>query len=628
MPEKSFTESGEDIVFKPEELERSIPDRFEKVARRYPDKIAIKTKDTVVTYGELNAMANRFAHALVGERGTQPEVMGLVFVTGVTQIAAIFGVLKAGKFLVILDPSFPADRLVTIVEDCRPAMVWTDRTSGPIASSALSGHCMVKDMEAIDPGLPSSDLKLPILPMELAALTYTSGSTGQPKGVIWDHRHLLHLHMARTLPDGINAADRIALLYSGTSNTITNSFGALLNGALLLPFDVKKEGARPLAEWLLREKVSLCPIAPPILRSLCETLSGKDNLPELRMMRSATAALYRTDIELFRSRFSSHCRFVNSLSVSEAGVLARYVIDSKTEIQGNEVPIGYPAQDKEILLLDDDGGDVGIGAVGEIVVRSKYLPPGYWNDPELTAAKFKLDPQDPEKRLYFSGDLGLRLADGCLIHRGRKDFRVKVRGYRVDLTEVQKVLLSHAGVKDAVVVAPETETGDARLIGYFTSRSEPGPTIRELRSFLNEKLTNYMVPSIFVKLSAMPLTTNGKIDRKALPEPDESRPELSVSYEGPRNESERKLAGIWEEVFKVHPIGIHDDFLELGGHSLMAMRIVSLTNQTFGIDLSLGSLLDVSTVAGLAGVVASLCASKSPPPAKTAHGAPHESGEL
>jgi amino acid adenylation domain-containing protein len=628
MLENSFSSSAPFIEFKPEEIEQSIPERFEKIVQQYPDKIAIKGKDAEVTYSELNAMANRFAHALVGARGTEPEVVGLVFEKGITQIAAILGVLKAGKFLVLLDPSFPADRLVTIVDDCRPAMVWTDRVSGSIASSALSRRCIVRDIESIDRGLPSGDLKLPISPTALAALTYTSGSTGQPKGVIWNHQHRLHCHMIRTQSDRVSAEDRLALLFSGTSNTITNAFVALLNGSLLLPFDVKKEGAGKLAYWLSKERVTICVIAPPLFRTLCETLRGNDNFPDLRIMRSGSAAVYKRDIELFRSRFASHCLFVNSLSASETGMLTRYVIDRETEIQGNEIPIGYPVQDKEILLMDDDGKEVGIGEVGEIVVRSKYLSPGYWNDPELTAAKFKPDPKGSEKRLYYTGDLGLRLPDGCLIHRGRKDFRAKVRGYRVDLTEVQKALLSHNGVKDAVVVAPETETGDARLIGYFTCRSEPGPTIRDLRSFLKEKLTDYMVPSLFVKLSAFPLTTNGKIDRKALPVPDESRPELSVPYESPRNDCETNLVEIWEAVLKVRPVGIHDDFLELGGHSLLASRIVAQVNQTFGIDLSLSSLLEVSTVAGLAGVVASLRSSKNPSAAKAMNAANEESGEL
>jgi amino acid adenylation domain-containing protein len=628
MLEKSFAPGGEFIEFEPEEIEQSIPERFEKIVQQYPDKIAIKSKDAVVTYSELNAMANRLGHALVLERGTQPEPVALVLEKGIAQFTAILAVLKAGKFIVLLDPLFPAERLVTIVNDCRPTLVWTDRVSGSIARSALSKSCLVKEIESIDQGLPNGDLKLPIMPTALALLTYTSGSTGKPKGVIWNHRDRLHCHMLRTQSDRVSAEDRVALLFAGTSNAVTNAFVALLNGSLLLPFDVKKEGVGSLADWLSREKVTLCVIAPALFRSLCETLNGNDNFPDLRILRSGSAAVYKKDIELFRERFASDCLFVNSLSATETGMATRYVIDSKTELQGNEIPIGYPVQDKEILLLDDDGKEVGFGEAGEIVVRSKYLSLGYWNDPELTAAKFKPDPKDPEKRLYYTGDLGLMLPGGCLIHRGRKDFRVKVRGYRVDLIEVQKALLSHNGVEDAIVVAPETETGDARLIGYFTCRSEPGPTIRDLRSFLKEKLADYMVPSIFVKLDAFPLTTNGKIDPKALPEPDESRPEISVPYESPRNESERNLVGIWEAVLKIHPVGIHDDFLELGGHSLLAALIIAKINQTFGIDLSLRSLLDVSTVAGLAGVVASLCASKSRSAAKAVEAANEESGEL
>ena len=226
---------------------------------------------------------------------------------------------------------------------------------------------------------------------------------------------------------------------------------------------------------------------------------------------------------------------------------------------------------------------VGFNEVGEIAVRSKYLSPGYWNDPGLTESKFQRDAENPDMRIYYTGDLGLMLPGGCLIHKGRKDFRVKIRGYAVDLVEVEKALLSHSGIREAVVTTYRTQSDDARLIAYFTFAGESAPTASDLRMHLQEKLADYMIPSAFVKLDKIPLNANGKFDRGALPDPDDKRPPLSTLYALPRNEMEKSLVQIWEEVLGVRPIGIQDKFFDLGGHSLSATRVVSRVIKQFEI---------------------------------------------
>src|SRR6185503_2120343 len=252
-----------------------------------------------------------------------------------------------------------------------------------------------------------------------------------------------------------------------------------------------------------------------LFRGLCEMLGATGKFPDLRVIRLTSESARRTDVDVYRKHFSSNCLLATALSSTETGPLRKYLVDHAGEIPGDEVPVGYGVDGKEIVLLDDEGKQVGFNEIGEIVVRSCYLSPGYWRRPDLTEAKFKPDPQGGNNRLYFTGDLGLMLPDGCLIHKGRKDFRVKIRGYQIEIAEVENVLRSHAAVRDAVGLARQDDSGETRFIIYFTAASRGVLTTSELREYLSKTLPDYMIPSAFVRLDAMPVTPNGKIDRRA-----------------------------------------------------------------------------------------------------------------
>ncbi|MFQ5853349.1 MAG: amino acid adenylation domain-containing protein, partial [Candidatus Binatia bacterium] len=519
------------IEFKKEEIEQSIPDRFEQIVRRYPDRIAVKTKNYTLTYDQLNKSANRMARAILAQRGEGEEPIALFLEKDAPLIAAILGVLKAGKIYVpLLDPSFPKARIASMLEDSQAGLVVTSRQNVSLARELASSRCRLMEFESVNRGVPTENLRLPVPPKALAFILYTSGSTGQPKGVVWIHRNLLHQAMAYANEYHIREQDRITLLASGTGNAVTNTFVALLNGATLLPFDVQTEGVTRLTSLLLQEMISICWISSPLFRNLAETLTGQEQFPHLRIIRLTSEAVYKTDVDLYKRYFSPNCILANGLSSSETGLLRTYLIDHKTDISGNEVPVGYPVEGKEILLLDNNGKKIGFNEVGEIAVRSRYLSPGYWRKPELTKAKFRPDPKGGEKRLCLTGDLGLMLSDGCLVYKGRKDFRVKVRGYGVECAEIETALLEHAAIRDAVVTALRDELREARLVAYFTPFNQLGPSVSELRRFLSERLPDYMIPPVFVKLDALPLTPNGKVDRKALPVPDSSRPELGTPF--------------------------------------------------------------------------------------------------
>ena len=597
--QSAFTRPGSFIEFKKERSSCLSLSDSRQLSAYTPNGMAIKTTNQVVTYADLNAIANRLARAILAARGTASEPIGLLLDNGPALFAAMLGVLKTGKFFVAVDPSLPNARIVTLVEDSRAALVVTNRQHVALAGQGAI-RCPLLDLDSIDQSLSASNLCLPVSADAPALIFYTSGSSGVAKAVLWTHRVLLHHLMLTTNAFHACPEDRISLLASGTSGAVTNGLFALLIGAALLPFDVRKEGVARLASWLSEERISICWFSPPLFRSLSETLTGKGKFSALRLIRLAGDAAYQSDVDLYKQHFPRNCLLVNALSSSEAGFLSIYYLDHSSQISGIEVPVGYSVADKEILLLDEEGKEVGFNEVGEIVVKSRYLSSGYWHRADLTDAKFRFHPEDGEERLYFTGDLALMRPDGCLIYKGRKDFRVKIRGYGVEFAAVEKVLLELEAIREVVVAAPKNESGEARLVAYFTSQRHPNPSAAEIRDFARKSLPDYMIPSAFVMLDEIPLMPNGKVDRGALPEPGQIRSEINEAFMAPRTPIEEVLVGIWGQLLRVEPVGIHDNFFDLGGHSLLATQLISRIREAFHLELSLRALFEKPTVKELA----------------------------
>jgi amino acid adenylation domain-containing protein len=597
---KFFHPSGAFVEFGNEEVEQSIPDRFEKIVAEYPDRIAVKTANHVLTYAQLNATANRVARAILAERGPGKEPIALLFEQGIDVIAAIIGVLKVGKFFVPVDPSFPQERIKYLLENSQAGLLVTSDRNVGLAEKLASKTVASLNVTPIGQSFSSDNLGLSASPDDLAALLYTSGSTGEPKGVIQSHRTLLHATMRRTNAFQIRAEDRLMLLASGTYQAIMNILVSLLNGARLCPLNVKKEGTTQLVAWLIREEISVYHSSASLFREFVGAMNGTEDLSKIRVVRLASETVIKSDVESYRKHFSSDCTFANGLGSTETGMLVCYNIGKDTPIAADSVPLGYPLQDMEILLLDDDGKKVGFNHAGEIAVRSRYLSPGYWQRPDLTQAKFRPDPEGSDKRVYFTGDLGRMSQDGCVEHLGRKDFLVKVRGYRVETGEVETKLLRYPGIKEAAVIGQKKQSGESQLVAYIVRADEAVPSVSELRGFLKGKLPDYMIPSAFVVLDALPRTPNGKVDRKALPVPGHSRPELDTPFVAPRTAVEQDLAKIWVEVLSLNPVGIHDNFFDLGGHSLAATRVTSQIRDVFQVELPLRYLFETPTVAALA----------------------------
>jgi amino acid adenylation domain-containing protein len=607
---KCFHPSGWFVEFSLEDVALSIPARFEKIATQYPHRAAVQTSDQVLTYQDLNHAVNQLAHALIAQRGTTRETIALMMEHEVPLFVAILGVLKAGKICLVLDPSFPRDRSAFVLGDSQASLLIADGENLSLAEQSAGQNCGVIDIEQLSRAGSSDNPGLPVSPQALAFLIYTSGSTGKPKGVVQTHASLLHESLVYCNGLHICADDRLALLYScSVSQGLKITFAALLNGAMLCPFDIRKSGVNQLCDWLIRQEVTIFFSMPVLFHQFVETFTGRKSFPHLRVIQLGSDLVTPRELEEYQRHFSAHTILVVRFGTTETGTVRRMYFDTTSSLGETLNAVGYAVEGAEVCLIDDTGAAVSSDAVGEIVVKGRYVAPGYWRRPDLSREKFIADAEGGDRRIFYSGDLGRLRADGCLHHLGRKDFQLKVRGYRVEAGEIEALLRVQQNVKEALVATCGSAASAVhdRLVAYIVGFEKPFPTISALQKAVRDKLPAYMVPTDFIFLDSLPLTPNGKIDRSALPAPRGSRPDLEVVYTEPRSDIERLLAEIWAEVLAIDPVGIHDDFFDLGGHSLAASRVISRVLQKFALNLPIRALFDAPTVARMAEVVRQNC---------------------
>ncbi len=584
--------------------------RFDWVADHYSHQAAIVDSQDQWTYEQLKQQADAISDLIVTDGDSASEPVALLLGNGPRMIAAMLAVLRVGRFYMPLDPASPPARLEAIVEDSASTLLVTDRENLPSALSlrdhmgSLGALIRVVNVEQLPPCAPDADRRPAADPDGFAWLLYTSGSTGKPKGVLQTHRNVLQYVSNYTEGLRIRSTDRYALLFSCAVNAGAHViYSTLLNGATLCLYDPRRQGLSALPEWLEDRQISLYASVPTLFRNWIQHLTPGRSLPRLRAVMMYGEPVYDRDLTLFRTLQAPGCVFVNRLGSTETGSTLWYFAKQDTPSCGAHVPVGYPVAGNEILLQDDAGEAVPAGEIGEIVVRSRYLSPGYWRLPELTARLFRPDPSGRNVRLFHTGDLGRVLPDGRVVCLGRRDFQIKIRGYRVEPAELESALLKHPGVKEALVLGRVASSGDARLAAYYIPADGSPPTGSELRRWMVPLLPDYMVPSFFVSLAAWPLAPNGKIDRRALPPPGHERPEMDAAFAAPRSALEKEVAAVWQQVLELEPIGVNDPFLELGGTSLLAMRILARLFDRYRVRLPLRWLMEAPTVAMLAKAV-------------------------
>lgn len=599
-------------TFSREVLTHSIPYRFEQMVHHYPQQLAVKDGQATLTYAELNTAANQLAHAIHAARGAAEEPVALLLEHGLSAIVAIFGILKAGKAYIPIDLAMPQATIADLLRDSQAPLIVTNDRNFALATT-VAGQNQGLDRPTVlnldqvlrtGEAQSTANLNLPIAADRLAMILYTSGSTGQPKGVMNSHRFVLHQIWCDTNGYHICAADRLiaptSFSYGVSKNDI---FGSLLNGAALILFDLKTQGLAQLADLLLEEEITIYRGAATTFRHFVNTLTNGQTFPTLRLIRLGGETIYRRDVELFKQHFPPICILRVGLASTEANTIATCFIDHTTQINAAVVPTGYAAKDKEILILDEQGQPVGLGQVGQIAVRSAYLATGYWRQPALTQAQFLPDPEGGDKRIYLTGDLGQLGADGLLEHFGRQDSMVKIRGHRIELGAVESALLEMPKIKAAAVNAWEDANRNKHLVAYMVPAATP-PALSTVRAALQSLLPEHMIPTYLMWLDELPRLPNGKIDRKALPPPTVSnqwqRPEVAVAYQPPRTPLEEHLVTIWQTVLGIEPVGVDDHFLDLGGNSLRAMQIHGRLVNQLQVDLPVRLLFESATIAELA----------------------------
>ncbi|MBD0328126.1 MAG: amino acid adenylation domain-containing protein, partial [Pyrinomonadaceae bacterium] len=580
---------------------------FEEQVEKTPDAVAVVFENQQLTYRQLNTKANQLAHYLQKLGVGSDVLVGICLERSLELVVGLLGILKAGGAYVPLDPNYPTDRIAFMLEDTQLKVILTQQQ----LSKILFVHqaeliCFDKDYETIvqqNQVNPSSEVK----PASLAYIIYTSGSTGKPKGVLVNHANVVRLFGATKPWFNFNTQDVWTLFHSIAFDfSVWEIWGALLYGGRLVvvPYEVSRS-PKAFYELLSQQQVTVLNQTPSAFRQIIKVEESADTQLQLKQLRYVIFGGEALDIQSLQPWFEHYGdkspQLVNMYGITETTVHVTYRPLTITDLnQAQTSVISSPIPDLQVYVLDKYQQLLPIGVPGEMCIGGAGLARGYLNRPELTEQRFIFNPFAPGTRLYRSGDLARYLSTGELEYLGRIDNQVKIRGFRIELGEIEATLSQHPFVREAVVVAREDVVSDKRLIAYIVAKLDANLIQTELRSFLKQHLPEYMLPSAFVLMDCLPLTSNGKIDRRALPAPEQTRPDLEVIFVAPRTPVEEMLAEIWTNILGLEKVGIHDNFFELGGHSLLIVQLFARVRATFQVDLPFQTLFDAPTVATFA----------------------------
>ncbi|AWL35213.1 amino acid adenylation domain-containing protein [Streptomyces sp. SM17] len=587
-----------------------VHERLAAQAARTPDAVALIADDATLTHRELDERANRLAHHLTGLGAGPGSLVGLSLGRGSAMAVGLLGILRAGAAYVPLDPGFPGDRLAYMLADSGARIVVGD--SAARASLPLEPGVRFVDLAAeaeVIGRLPATAPPTTVAPHDLAYVIYTSGSTGNPKGVAVEHRNVRHILTAWDERYGLTELKPRFLSVSSLS--VDLFFADLIRsvpfgGALVIASKDVTTDPAALLDLIARTGATGLEIVPSLLNAVLQEVERRgEDFPALRLVSVGSEGWRVEDCRNLLRRITPGCVVVNAYGGTEATVDSTVFVPTEESLGATVyVPIGRPLPNTRVYVLDAARNLVPQGVPGEIWIGGEGIARGYHGRPELTAERFTDSPFAGGDRLYRTGDRARWLASGDLEFLGRADDQVKIRGFRIELGEVESALLTHPGVRDAVVLAWLEESGRRRLVAYVVPEDGgSGPRGADLRAHLSGHLPDYMVPAVFVTLDHLPLTPSGKVDRRSLPEPEVDADRLGTGYTAPRDATEEILAAIWAEVLGVSRVGVHDNFFDLGGDSILSIQVVSRARQA-GLRLTSRLLFLHQSVAALAAVAA------------------------
>ena len=587
-----------------------IHQRFEQQAEQTPTALAIVCEDGALTYEALNRRANQLAHYLL-QLGAGPEVpVALYLERSPDLLVTLLAILKTGSAYLPLDLALPGSGIIYRLQDAQvPILVTRAAFLEEMEIATTQVVCLDRDRDHIAQE-PNTNPASAVTTANLAYLIYTSGSTGQPKGVAVEHRQLLHY------VDGI--IERLALpsaAHYASVSTVAADLGHTMifpslcqGGTLHLIATERASDAQALADYVEQSPIDCLKIVPSHLKALLQGPQPEKLLPRQRLVLGGEACPWSLMVQI--QSLAPGCRLFNHYGPTETTVGAlTYALEPAAWVQRTAatVPIGQAIAPSTCYLLDPDLQPVPIGIPGEVYIGGQGVARGYLQRPGLTAARFVPDPfsAHPGARLYRTGDLARLHPDGNLEFLRRRDLQVKLHGFRIELGEIEAQLAQHPQVQAVSAVVHEDDSENPILVAYVVPQAGETLTPSDFRPFLGQRLPHYMIPSLFVTLSALPLTPNGKVDRQALPAPERVRPELAKQYVAPRTPTEEAISAIWVEVLGMETVGVNDNFFELGGHSLLATQVLSRLRETFQVALPLRQLFEAHTVAAVAEVVES-----------------------
>ncbi len=603
---------------------------FENIVERFPKNIAAEDSARCVTYQELNAYANRIADAIDELNVNAKSIVGIYFEASIEYIAVVLGVLKAGAIFMPLSPRFPDKRLISILNNTEPNIFITGahleneltlKLKNPGLSLCAKHMLVLKDRStfrvkvlpsgtsvANEHNMTDENLPLRTEPDDGCYIVTTSASTGEPKAILGCQKGLTHFIRWEIDEFGLNNGVRVSLLSPVTFDvSLRDIFIPLIaGGTLCIPDEETRHHPGKLFKWMQDSDITLTHIVPTLFRLVTREIKdlggSEDALPNLEYVLIAGEALYGSDVIKWRQATGNRVELVNIYGPSETTLAKLFFRIRDEEFVPHEiVPIGKPIPNTEILLFRN-GQLCAAGETGEIYIKTPFMSKGYYKAPKLNRMSFVQNPLVTDRKdiIYKTGDQGKLMPGGNLRFEGRLDGQIKLYGNRVEIGEIEVLLRQHPQVREAAVAAREDAFGNKRLVGYVVPEQGEKLTVDSLRRFIGDKLPDYMVPAVYVTLKALPLTHNEKIDRRALPEPDQARPEMEQPYVSPSTVLERALSGIWCYVLGLERVGVHDNFFDLGGTSILAAKLTMLLEKELGIELPIVKLYQYANIGFLA----------------------------
>ena len=582
------------ISFAEEDIRKNVVQKFKEIVKQHGEKIAIRINENSCSYRELDRKSDLLCQKIKELNNIKQRGVALICSYSIEMIISIIAILKSGKYYVPLDLNSPLNRMQYILNEAECDIIICSKENEHIVDELSYNEkndfkkILFEEIQLLK-GEVREDNSLEISYNDIAYILYTSGTTGCPKGVAQKHEYIMQLIDIYTKQAHICCEDNLSQLASYSfSASVIDIFGALLNGATLCPYEVKELGIVAFPNFINNNSISVLHMIPSLFRVVVEYNENKEFLKKIRLLYFGGEAAKNREYEYYKSFCSDECLLLNSYGSTEYNIVAQYFVDKESKISSQTLPVGFPNPIIELLLLNDDGKEVLPNQIGEFVVKTKFLPNGYWKNEKESQKKFKF--LEDGTKMYYTGDKGRKLENGCYVYLGRADFQVKIRGYRVEILEIENQLMNYKKIKQSVVVASENNN-DTELYVYYVADEDIDKN--DINKYLNKLLPEYMIPTYYKRIPQIPLTRTGKIDRKKL---IEQSVQSRKAYVAPVNEIQKKLCEIWEQVFNTKPIGINDDFFELGGHSLTMISMVSKIYSVLYIQLELRDLYDHPTI--------------------------------